>query len=192
MTKYDVIIVLGSQPDPETWKFPEQIYHCLDKTGELFEEGIASFVITSGKWGIAIENQGLVQPFKECDVLAEYLVNKGVPQNKILREGESKDTISNLYFIKTKILIPNGLNKLLFVVADFRIPRLKFLCERILGSEYTIDFEPINSEVGSTYNEPQTLDIQSKFLKPMRSGDHAWLADKFYEAPIYQKGAKHD
>src|SRR3989344_3060299 len=192
MTKYDVIIVLGSQPETETWKFPKQIYDCLNKTKELFNQGTATLIATSGKWGISIDNQGLSQPFKECDALAEYLIKEGVPAKSILREGESKDTISNLYYLKTNILIPKKLTNLLFVVAEFRISRLKFLCSRILGSEYSVAFEPIKSQVGSTYNEPHTLEVQSEFLKPMRSGDHTWLNDKFYTAPMYQYWAKHD
>ncbi|HEY4964453.1 MAG TPA: YdcF family protein [Candidatus Saccharimonadales bacterium] len=192
MTKYDLIIVLGSQPDTKTWKFPKQIYDCLDKAKELFDNGVAPFIATSGKWGISIDNQGLTQPFRECDALADYLIKKGLPDRKILREGDSKDTISNLYYLKTQLLIPRHLNNLLFVAAGFRIPRLKFLCSRVLGSEYTVAFEPIECEVGSIYNEPHTLEVQTEFLKPMQSGDHAWLEDKFYTAPMYHYWAKHD
>jgi len=185
MAKYDLIIVLGSQPETKTWKFPQQIYDCLDRTKQLFDQGAAPFIAASGKWGIAVDALGVKQPFRECDALADYLIKQGVPRANIVREGKSKDTISNLYYLKTEILIPKKMHKLLFVVADFRIPRLKFLCERILGKEYSVSFEPIKSEVGSTYNEPNTYKVQKEFLSPMRSGDHAWLADKFYSDPMY-------
>lgn len=192
MAKYDAIIVLGSQPETDTWKFPQQIYDCLDKAKELFDKGVAPLIATSGKWGISIDDQGLVQPFRECDALADYLIEAGVADEKIFREGDSKDTISNLYYLKTQLLIPGKLKNLLFVVAEFRIPRLKFLCDRILGSEYSVNFEPIKCEIGDTYDEPHTLEVQSEFLKPMSSGDHAWLADKFYTAPMYDYWATHN
>ena len=186
MTKYDLIVVLGSQPDPKTWKFPKQIYKCLDRSKELLDAGQAPYIATSGKWGIDLDNRGMQQLFKECDLEARYLIGIGVPDSKVLREGNSKDTISNLYYLKTQILIPRSMKRILFVVAAFRVPRLRFLCEQILGRDYIFDFESIDSEVGSTYNEPITLAKQAKFLEPMRSGDHEWLADKFYNASIYQ------
>lgn len=192
MAKFDALIVLGSQPDPITWEFPRQVYDCLDTTKELYDSDVAPLIITSGMWSIALDSQGITQPFKECDALADYLINKGVPTEDILKEGDSKDTISNLYYLKTNLLIPHKLTKLLFVVAEFRIARLQFLSGRILGSDYSVFFEPIQSEMGSTYNETLTLKVQSEFLEPMATGDHMWLKDKFYTAPMYQYWAKHD
>jgi uncharacterized SAM-binding protein YcdF (DUF218 family) len=192
MTKYDLIIVLGSLPDPETWEFPQQVYDCLDRAKQLLDTSQAPFIATSGKWSIALDSIGLRQPFRECDAMADYLLSKGVPRTEILKEGTSKDTISNLYYLKTEFLIPREMKHLLFVVAKFRIPRLKFLCERILGPEYKVNFEPIECEVGTTYDEPNTFKIQKEFLKPMKSGDHAWLASKFYSASMYQYLDKRD
>jgi len=192
MKQYDAVVVAGYQPDTTTWEFPEHVYKSLDKAKSLLESGRATHIVTAGKWSIAMDNRGLVQPFRECDAMADYLLAQGVPENKILREGFSKDTISNLYYLKTKIFMPKGYTKILFVAADFRIQRLEFLCKRILGAEYECDFEPVAAERNSTYNEPHAFKIQQEFLAPMKDGDHAWLADKFYSAPMYQYWAKHD
>ena len=192
MKQYDAVVVAGSQPDTTTWEFPEQVYKCLDKAEELLENGHATHIVVAGRWSIALDNRGLVQPFKECDAMANYLLAQGVPADKILKEGFSKDTISNLYYLKTKIFIPNGYTKVLFVAADFRIPRLEFLCKRILGAAYEYGFEPIASKPSASYNEPHTFKVQKEFLAPMKDGDHAWLADKFYSAPMYEYWAKHD
>jgi|SRR5665213_2357683 len=192
MSKYDLIIVLATQPDVTTWDFPKQVYDCLDRAKELLEEGRSPYIALSGNRSVSIDNRGLHQPFRECDAMADYLLRKGVPENKILKEGDSKDTPSNLYFLKTEILIPRNLKHVLFVVAEFRIPRLKFLCKRILGPEYTFEFEPIECEVGPSYNEPDTWKVQAEFLAPMKDGEHAYLADKFYNAPMYQDIARRD
>ena len=186
MTKYDAIVILGTQPDTSTWEMPEQIYDCLDKTKQLFENKTAPMIVTCGKWSLAVEAANLRQPFRECDAMAEYLIEQGIPDKSILREGYSKDTISNLYYLKTHYLIPNNLKKLVFVVAGFRIPRLQALCEHILGSEYEVSFESILCAVGPSYNEDHTIKIQKEFLSPMKPGDHTWLADKFYDSPMYQ------
>lgn len=189
---YDAIILLGSQPNLKTWEFPEQIHYCAIRAAELLASNAAPVIITSGKWSTSIDTLKLHQPFRECDALAELLIKHGVDESKILREGLSQDTISNLYYLKTELLIPNNLKRLLFVVADFRVTRLKFLCERILGPEYTVDFELLKSVPSIIYNEPLTLKVHSEFLEPMKTGDHQWLADKFFTAPMYQKMAKLD
>lgn len=192
MAGYDLIIVLGSQPDTSTWQFPDQIYNCLDRAKQLLDNGQAPFVATSGKWGINVDALDLIQPFRESDAMADYLLVKGVAPEKILRERDSKDSISNLYYLKTQLLMPYGMKRLLFVVAEFRIPRLKFLCGQILGEGYECRFEPIASEAGNTYDEANTLKVQKKFLEPMEKGNHEWLADKFYTAPMYQYWTRHN
>ncbi len=189
---HDAIVVLATQPDTETWEFPKQIYECLDKAAKLFKAGKAPFIITSGDRSISIVSRGLKQPFKECDKLADYLVEQAIPSSKILREGESRDSISNLYYLKTNFFIPRKTRNILFVVADFRIPRLEFLCKRILGPDYKVTFVPISAEVGPSYNERHTMKIQKEFLEPMKDGEHGWLNDKFYDSSMYKYWAEHD
>ncbi len=184
-TTYDAIIVLGSQPDPQNWRFPEQIYSCLDKAAELLKTGVAPYIITSGDHTINFDFDGIVQPVTECEMMADYLLTHGVGKESLLGEKQSKDSISNLYYLKEDILVPYKMHRLLFVVASFRIPRLEFLCTKVLGPDYAIAFEPIDAEQGSTYNEASTMQRQQAFLANMTNGDHAWLADKFYTHPFY-------
>jgi uncharacterized SAM-binding protein YcdF (DUF218 family) len=190
--KYDLIIVLATQPDTTTWKFPKQIYDCLDKASELFNQQQARLIATSGKWSTALDNKGIMQPFRECDAMADYLIAKGVPDNKILREGDSQDTISNLYYLKKNFLMPNDMKNLLFVVAEWRIPRLTFLCQRILATDYNVSFSPIPSTKPAEHDEALAFEKQKKFLEPMKDGDHSWLDGKFFNAWLYQYWAKRD
>lgn len=183
---YDYIIVLATQPDTETWEFPKQIHQCLDTAKRLLEKGTAPYIITSGDRAIGLDNRGIKQPFRECDQMKKTLVEKGVPADKILVEGESRDTISNLYFIKKNYLIPTKATSILFVVASFRVPRLKFLCKRILGDGYSISFKKIPAKMGPSYNEKRTKLIQSLFLEPMQDGDHSWLDGRFFDSWQYR------
>ena len=192
MSNFDAIVMLGTQPDPKTWDFPEQIYDCLNKSAELISNGEAPFVVVSGKWSIALENRGIQQPFRECDKLADILYELGVDDTKILKESESMDTPSNLYYLKTKVLIPRNMKQILFVVAEFRVARLKFLCKRILGPDYVVGFDTIACDPGPTYNETNTLKVQEEFLKPMKDGEHSYLADKFFSDPMYDYWRKQD
>jgi uncharacterized SAM-binding protein YcdF (DUF218 family) len=186
MKHYDAIIVLATEPDHLTWKFPQQIYDCLDRAVDLLDRGVAPYAIMSGKVSLSLESKGIQQPFRECDAMADYLKSKGVADSNILLEGDSQDTISNLYYIKKQILIPKGMKHLAFVVADFRIPRLKLLCQRVLGSDYQFEFEPILAEPGPSYNEALTFQIQKDFLEPMKDGDHSWLDGKFFTGSMYE------
>lgn len=185
MAKYDAIVVLASQPDPGTWEFPAQLHSCMDKAVEVYDSGQAPYIIVSGDHAISFDNRHISQPFRECDKMAEYLETRGVPSDAILREGESRDTISNLYFLKERFFLPQAMTKLVFPVASFRIPRLTFLCDKVLGDDYAVTFEPIQAEQGVTYNEELTMRVQGLFLEPMSAGDHHWLDGKFYDAWMY-------
>lgn len=190
MSQFDLIVVLGAKTDTSTWKFPEQLYRCLDRAAELCEQAKAPLIALSGKWTINYDYTGEKQPSRECDMMADYLQAKGFPEDKLVLEGESKDTISNLYYIKNQILIPQAMHKIIFVVASYRVPRLEFLTKRILGPDYECVFEEIEAEPEPGQNEKVVIAAQKLFLQPMKDGDDSWLADKFYDGWIYKHGGK--
>jgi hypothetical protein len=122
----------------------------------------------------------------ECDKMAEYLQTRHVPTKDILRESESKDTISNIYYLKRQVFQPKGLKNLLFIAAEARLPRIEFLCKRILGPTYKLRFEAVTHTQGEVSpNEKQTLAKQAAFLAPMKDGDDTWLDNQFYIGPYY-------
>lgn len=181
-----MIVVLASYPDIKTWEFPQQVYQCLDKAKVLLEQGAAPFIALSGDRGVMLDNRGIKQPFRECDKMAAYLLAHGVAKNKILKEGKSRDTISNLYYLKTQIFIPRGMKNIHFVVADFQIPRIGFLCEKILGKDYHITFDAMPADKDNNYDEKHTWKVHELFLESMKPGDHQYLDGKFYKAWMYQ------
>ncbi|MFZ1549224.1 YdcF family protein [Candidatus Roizmanbacteria bacterium] len=188
MKRYDGIVILGSQPiNPSvSWTFPTHVYNSLDRAIELHHKKVSPYIIVSGKWSVRFDTLKITPPFTECDKMAEYLLEKGVTKEFILREDESKDTVSNLYYLKKLIFKPKKIKEILFIVADFRIERIRYFCKRILGSEYKVHFLSVNSESGEIYpNEAHTFKIYKEFLSPMKSGDDAWLDGKFFTAPIY-------
>ena len=182
---YDCLILLGTEPDLKTWEFPKQIHDCLQTTANLIEAGVSEKVIVSGKWSRKVEDQNLGQPFDECDKMTDLLTALGVKEKMLLRERDSTDTISNLYYVKKQFLIPMKLEKVLFIVAGFRIPRLDFLVRKVLGPAYEVGYKAIDGEEGPSYNEARTMERTEKFLAPMRDGDHEWLTDKFFGDPFY-------
>jgi|GEM_PF-1169314 uncharacterized SAM-binding protein YcdF (DUF218 family) len=187
MINYDTAVILGSRPrDGKTWRFPSHVYYSLDRAVELYNKKKISFITVSGKWTLNFDVLHITQPFTECEKMADYLLAKGIPDNAILRESESKDTISNIYYLKRQIFESKGLRSLLFIAAEPRLPRIEFLCQRILGPTYSLHFEAVayaQDEVSP--NEQRTLTKQTAFLAPMKDGDDAWLDGKFYVGPYY-------
>jgi uncharacterized SAM-binding protein YcdF (DUF218 family) len=187
MKKYDAIVVLGSQPDFRNWMFPSHPYISLDRALELLNEGVAPYICLSGDHALKYDNTGITQPFKECDKEEEYLLSRGCPPEVILKEGESRDTISNFYYLKNLVFKPRNIRHILVVTTDFRTKRIAFLCQKVLGPDYQIGFETVEYKSEEVYkNEVHTLKVQSKFLKEMKDGDDAWLKGKFYDAPMYK------
>lgn len=185
---FDAVIILGNRPlKPGTWEFPSHIYNSLDRAAEIYKKNAAKYIVVSGKWTINFDVLNITQPFKECDAMADYLLSKGVPDSAILRESESKDTISNLYYLKQQILLPKSLKTLHFIAAEARLNRIEILSKRILGSDFALSFEGVPYMPGEvSLNESQTLKLQTEFLAPMKDGDESWLDSKFYDDPFYE------
>lgn len=183
---YDAIIVLGSRPDTQQWEFPSHVHKSLDVAADLFSKKAAPYIIVSGKWALWLERAHLQQPYRECDKLADYLQQKGVPPEAILKEGESKDTIANIYYTKRTILQPRGLKRLLIVGAAFRKERLAFICQKVLGPDYTVDFKIVPGTAGGAYpHESETFARTKTFLHDMPAGHDAFLKNVFYGAEFY-------
>lgn len=187
MKTYDVIVVLGSQPDFRTWLFPSHTYKSLDRAIELLNQGVAPYIALSGDHALKYDNTGITQPFRECDKEEEYLLSKGCPSEVILKEGKSRDTLAQFYYLKNLVFKPHYITSVLIITVDFRIKRLSFLFQKVFGSDYSVDFETVPYKPDEVYrNEAFVLEKQQEFLNDMKDGDDAWLKDKFYDAPMYQ------
>lgn len=108
---YDAIVVLGSQPDFRTWRFPSHTYKSLDRALELVNQGIAPYIALSGDHALKYDNTDIAQPFRECDKQEEYLLSLGCGPEVILKEGESRDTLAQFYYLKNLVFKPHGIKK---------------------------------------------------------------------------------
>ncbi len=83
----DYIIVLGAQVYENG---PSAVLkYRLDEAAEYMEENTGTVCIVSG-------GQGQNETRPEAEVMAEYLVKKGVPEERIIKETESKTTKQNV------------------------------------------------------------------------------------------------
>ena len=186
MMKYDAIVVLGSQPDFRTWKFASYTYFSLEKAKDLLEKGVAKYLALSGDHALKYDYTGIEQPFREADGMEKYALSIGIPADKILKENVSRDTVTNFYYLKKQVFEPHNLHKFLLITTDFRIARLKFLWQKVVGPNFSVDFATVPYDPQNIYvNEAKTLARQQEWLKNVRDGDDAWFADKFYDDPYY-------
>ncbi len=113
-TKSDAIVILGHSLDdnlnPSTW-----LSDRLVAGAELYFEGYGTYVVTTG--GINGDD-----PISCAEVMADFLVNLGVPRENIIIESRSTNTDENIRFAK-ELLSPIGVKSIVVVSSDFHMFR---------------------------------------------------------------------
>jgi len=94
-------------------------------------------------------------PVDESIASARYLVQNGVPEQQILADSWSLDTIGNAYFCKAMITYPLGIDSLLIVTNEFHMPRTKRIFEWVYSIPLVRDSElhHVNLEFESVPND---------------------------------------
>ncbi len=103
----------------------------LDKAATLLAKNENSLCIVTG-------GKGPDEYRPEGEVMAEYLVSKGIDQNRILIDATSKNTLENINNA-INIIKEENLEEytVCCVSTSFHIPRIKLLCQKIgLDAKY--------------------------------------------------------
>jgi DUF218 domain len=87
-------------------------------------------------------------PIFESVAAARYLMEAGVPPDRILTDTSSYDTIGNAYFSRVIHVEPQGLRRLLVINSEFHMPRTKAVFQWLYGLEphaiqYELEFESV-------------------------------------------------
>ncbi len=115
----DVIVVLGAA---EYGGKPSPVYRArLEHAAELFEKGLAPFVITSGGTGGEVS-------FSEGQVGRDYLAEHGIPESQLIAETQSHDTNESAQRVAT-IMRENGMKSCIAVSDDYHMYRVKKMLE---------------------------------------------------------------
>lgn len=94
-------------------------------------------------------------------------------------EDESMDTLGNIYFTKKHIAEPHGWRNLTIVASDEHLPRARYLCEKICGDEYELEYrqsERVLSDedyAKELVHERNSLAITRKWFGEVANGDDA-------------------
>ena len=122
MKKYDAILLLGVElgmGDQPT----DELLARADTAAKAYEQGMAKNVVVCGG---RLPGHAL----SEADVMARLLEERGVPENGIVRENKSQDTMENMRFA-AKILGGAKGKCVLVVTSDYHLRRSVMTARRV-------------------------------------------------------------
>ena len=129
---YDAIFILGgSYIDENT--LPEWVQSRLNAA--IYNEQSAKLFVVLSRGTPhkppPITSYGF--PVDESSIMANYLIDRGIPKCKVIKESWSFDTIGNAYAALTLHAIPRNLRKLLIITSDFHMPRTKAIFNKVFS-----------------------------------------------------------
>ena len=111
---YDAIIVLGAQVKPD--RTPSvQLSWRLDAAVNAYEHHMVPVVVCGA--------QGADEPMPEAEAMKLYLIEAGVPEEKILTDADSFNTRQNIENAKRLLVNENNVRSVLIVTSDYHVPR---------------------------------------------------------------------
>lgn len=129
--KVDTVIVLGCGIWPDgrpTLSLTER----LDKAIAYYQENPHVTIIVSG-------GQGPNEPIPEAQAMETYLVEKGIPRERIIKEDQSTSTRENFEFSRRLMKVPDGQKeKIVFITNDFHVMRSRILAKRFGFEAYAL------------------------------------------------------
>lgn len=160
----------------------------VELAAELFSKNQIPIIVSS-KWSFQLDftPERTIAAAMKAD-----LMGRNVPAEKIFLEDQSYDTIGNIYFTKL-ILKQYGWKRITVITSEFQQKRAAYLCKRILGSEFQVDFVIAkNGLEGEALKEQRKIErelltkiqIFSKLFK-FKDGDDEAIKKLLQKHPAY-------
>lgn len=111
--EYDAIVILGAQVLPNGE--PNLQLELRLETALAAYETKSALVVTCGA-------QGADEPRPEADVMRDWLIARGVPEDQVLSENTSFNTLENIQNA-LKLLEGRDIDEILVVTSDYHVPR---------------------------------------------------------------------
>jgi len=158
---YDAVLILGgSYIDQNT--LPSWVQSRLNAA--IYQEGKTELFIvlsrgTPHKPPVMDEDDFAVD---ECTIMANYLIDRGISNTKILKDAWSFDTIGNAYAALTMHAIPRNLRRLLVITSDFHMPRTKAIFRKVFSLHpldiFKLEFLETESSLSISEKETRSLE----------------------------------
>ena len=171
----DVIVPLGGGI-LRNGELPDSAKYRVDEAVKRFKRGDAQHIAMSG--GLP-HGLSYVPHRTESRAMGEYAISQGVPPERIFYEERSSDTIGNIYYVKTELLIPNGWYDATILTSDFHALRAGLIAGRVLGPEFRIRLVGVPSGLPASQLEEKVKEEERKYkylvnnlFKGIKPGDH--------------------
>lgn len=122
MEKFDVILLLGMRLYDDATADPTTIGR-VDMAAKLWKQGIAPVIVASGAQGYNEKHDRM-----QADVMAELLIERGVPNEAIIREDKSRTTVLNVEC--TQKLLGKKNFTAAVVTTDWHMKRSLLICKK--------------------------------------------------------------
>lgn len=116
----DCIIVLGAKVRPDG-NLSNTLRKRCDAALLAWQDGIADTIILCG-------GKGRDEPMAEADAMHAYLLQRGVPENALVKENQSKNTEENIWRAQM-IMKPSGWQTAAIVTSDYHMQRALLLAK---------------------------------------------------------------
>ena len=129
----------------------------------------------------------------EAELMKRYLIELGIPKNKIFKEEKSRDSISNAYYAKKLYFIPKKEKEAIIFTSTYHLERAKYIFKKMFGKKYKLMFRGSPSPFSKVKTEKiikrqkEILKETKKITKNMKDGDHDFWKGKFYIIDYYKK-----
>ena len=173
MTKkhYDAIIVLGKSLGSNN-SLSDNDQERLKSAARLFNDEVASAIIVCGAYGYKQQEKPTVS---QAEAYANYLENLGIPREQIYQETTSQETLGNLLFTKTELLLTNNWHNLLVIPTyDHSTERIIYLLQKTLGDTYSWDVLRVgeSTDQANKAREEKSLRLTKDINDHFADGDH--------------------
>ena len=136
--KSGVIIVLGGGISAKGI-LPFWVEERLEKAAELYISSQIPKILLSGKGRDDF-------PVAEARAMSDYLLLKGIPEEDILREELSRDTIQNAFFSMVIHLLPLRIESALVITNVFHVVRSKMIFDYVCGDKLHLEYISVSDE----------------------------------------------
>ncbi|HEV2150127.1 MAG TPA: YdcF family protein [Longimicrobiaceae bacterium] len=183
----DAIVVLSGGVGPDG-SLPVLSRTRVERAAQLFHGGIAPRMVMSGRCGLTAPEPAVT----EAAAMAAYARELGVPEEALLLEEESRDTLGNAYFTRERLLRPGGWTSIRVVTSDFHLSRAAWVFRKVLGPHYDFSFVSAASGlsprelIDRALEECRILIFLNEWLQALEDGDdHALDRLMEHEHPGY-------
>lgn len=195
--KRDAIVILSNKLTPDR-DLNEESMKRVEKGVELYKEGISSLIIMNGGPGLFTEKtlEGKCVPRGthpvQSEVMRDYALSLGVPNDKILIQDFSSDTVGEAYFVKEIFLFSMQLRNIIVVTSDYHMKRAKIIFDQVLGPGYSTEFVGVKTSLENDLNtierEGRSLDKFLEHFGKLEPGDSPGIEQVLYtKHPLYSK-----